>query len=149
MKAMADDARNRPDLFRWHGAIDEENLRQWLTVNGLADRLAPDLVSFWRQTGGGEAFETETLLGPFGDSSLGEGAMDVNRTLWQSGMPAQYFVFHIGLLTSAADTNAGDYVELAPDTFDVVRRFSTFDDWYLSTLRSEYGARYGLGTYRA
>jgi hypothetical protein len=62
----------------------------------------------------------------------------------ERGMPERFVVFHVGSLTSAVDTLAGDYVELAPDDFRVHRRFSSLDEWYRNTLRAEYGHRYGL-----
>lgn len=68
----------------------------------------------------------------------------VNRHMRTRGMPGRFLVFHVGLLTSAVDTDSGDYVELAPDTFHVVRRFASLDEWYNSTLRAEYRERYGL-----
>jgi hypothetical protein len=124
--------------------VDEAALRGWLERASMRGRLPADLVSFWAETGGGDVFETETILGPLGDPSLGEDIIELNRSLQGAGMPDQYFVFHDGLLTSAVDTLAGDYVELAPEGYRVLRRFASLDDWYRSTLRHEYAQRYGL-----
>jgi hypothetical protein len=124
--------------------MDASGLQGWLERSSLLGRLPEDLVSFWVETGGGDVFETETILGPLGDPALGEDIIEVNRSLHQAGMPEQYLVFHTGLLTSALDTLVGDYVELRGPDFQVVRRFPSLDAWYTSTLREEYGQRYGM-----
>lgn len=141
---LINDRHRRPELFRWNGPMERSALTKWLERNVLDGRLPEDLVALWAETGGGDVFETETILAPFGDASLGEDIIEVNRSLHEAGMPSQYLVFHTGLLTSAIDTLIGDYVELAPVDFRVVRRFSSLDDWYESTLRAEYSHRYGI-----
>ena len=79
-----------------------------------------------------------------GDPLLGDDIVAVNRRMKVRGMPDRFVVFHVGLLTSAVDTLSGDYLELALDGFRVLRRFASMDEWYRSTLRAEYGRRYGL-----
>jgi hypothetical protein len=103
-----------------------------------------DLLTFWQETGGGDVFETETILGPLGDPQLGDDIASVNREMCSRGMPEKFVVYHVGLLISAADTASGDYVELAPEDFHVIRRFASLDEWYQATLRAEYGQRYDL-----
>jgi hypothetical protein len=60
----------RPLLFVWNGPISAERLDTWLGERGL--EIPDDLVEFWRETGGGDLFESETILGPFGDKRLGD-----------------------------------------------------------------------------
>ena len=138
------DARLRPRLFRWNGKMDEVSLRRWLEEHDLGGRCPSGLIAFWEQTGGGDVFESETILGPMGDADLGDDIIALNKELMSRGMPERFLVFHAGLLTSAVDTISGDFVELGLPAFDVVRRFLSFDEWYRETLREEYGVRYGL-----
>jgi hypothetical protein len=139
-----DDARVRPDLFHWNGRIDSTGLSDWLDRNRWLGQCPGDLLDFWKQTGGGEVFETETILGPLGHPEMGDDIAAVNREMRSNGMPDRFVVYHHGLVISAVDTGSGDYVELAPSGFDVLRRFATLEEWYRATLRAEYEERYGL-----
>ena len=142
--SMTEDARVRPDLFQWNGRMDSTSLQSWLSCNEWVGPCPSDLLALWQGTGGGEVFETETILGPLGDRELGDDIVAVNHEMRTRGMPGRFLVFHVGLLISAVDRVSGDYVELAPDRFHVVRRFASLDEWYNSTLRAEYSQRYGL-----
>jgi hypothetical protein len=119
-------------------------LESWLAHNNWIGPCPRDLLAFWQETGGGDVFETETILGPLGDPQLGDDIAAVNREMRNRGMPERFLVFHVGLTTSAIDTESGDYVELAPEDFHVLRRFVSLEEWYRATLRAEYGRRYGL-----
>jgi len=142
---LYNDAQGRPDLFNWLGRMNAAELESWLARNEWIGACPDDLKTLWQKTGGGELFETETILGPLGDPQLGDDITAVNRGMRERGMPEQFVVFHLGLLTSAVDTLTADYVELAPDDdFRVLRRFASLDEWYRSTLRAEYGCRYAL-----
>jgi len=143
---LTEDAQRRPELFRWYGRPEDAKFRAWLESNRWLEQCPPDLLKFWQETGGGDAFETETILGPSGDMPSGDDVVAVNRAMRSRGMPERFILYHTGLLMSAVDTTQGDYVELDPATFSVRRRFRSLEDWYVLTLRKEYGQRYGLGT---
>lgn len=59
---LLDDARRRPELFVWNGGIDAARLDTWLQSRHL--NVPGDLRFFWIQTGGGDFFESETVLAP-------------------------------------------------------------------------------------
>lgn len=143
-RTLTHDARLRPDLFHWNGPMPPSDLQAWLTGNQWLGPCPSDLLVFWQETGGGDVFETETILGPLGDRDIGDDIASVNRAMRSRGMPTRFLVFHIGLLVSAVDTEVGDYVELESATFRVLRRFVSLDEWYQTTIRKEYGQRYGL-----
>lgn len=124
--------------------MDSVSLRAWLDSNEWLGPCPSDLLAFWQATGGGDAFETETILGPSGDPHLGDDIASVNREMRSRGMPERFVVYHLGLLMSAVDTAAGDYVELEPSDFHVLRRFVSLDEWYRATLREEFRQRYHL-----
>ena len=142
--ALIDDARVRPDLFHWNGRMDSASLRAWLESNQWLGHCPGDLLAFWEETGGGDVFESETILGPLSDPSLGDDIAAVNRELRSRGMLHRFVVYHLGYSMCAVDTVSGDYVELEPSSFRVLRRFASLDDWYQATLRSEFRQRYGL-----
>ena len=141
---LTDDARVRPDLFIWNGRMERTQLESWLASNKWIISCPRDLLTFWEETGGGDIFESETILGPLSDPQMGDDLAAVNREMKERGMSENLLVFHVGLVTSAVDMPSGDYVELAPEGFRVVRRFASLDEWYRSTLRAEYAQRYGL-----
>src|SRR5690242_16457419 len=83
------DAEKRPDLFRWHGPQPLERLLQWAKASGA---VPPDLLAFWSRTGGGEAFETETFLSPFGDPVVGDDVEGVTAFHREKGLPREWTV---------------------------------------------------------
>lgn len=138
------DSRTRPDLFHWNGPIADARLRTWFLEHGFEGRIPEDLLRFWRRTGGGDIFETETLLGPFADPALEDDVAGVNASLRQKGLPPQFLVFYRGSYIGAVDLSSGDFVEMLESGFRVRRRFQSFDDWYANTVRAEFAGRYGL-----
>ena len=137
------DAMSRPDLFVWNGPIEGRQLRRWLSENAL--NLPEDLVAFLELTGGGDLFESETILGPYGDVELGDDLIGANISLRSEGMPAGYVVFHRGMDLSAIRSLDHKYVAFTAPDFHEKAVFSSLEAWYVESLREEYGERYGLG----
>jgi hypothetical protein len=144
LPTIYEDALVRPDLFHWFGAVEAE-FERWLTAFPL--RVHPGLVSFWRRTGGGDLFETETLLGPLAPDE-NDNVLKVSEFHWNKGLPRDLVVFHTGLCLSASSVDMRRHrnrlVVIKPDSFEVAHCFDTFNGWYQNVLRSEYAERYGL-----
>ena len=136
------DSLHRPLLFHWNGSILRTQLVQWLRSHNL--EVPDDLVSFLAATGGGDLFETETILGPNGPSDLGDSLLGANLRLRSEGMPANFVAFHIGLVVSAVRLSHPRYVTLSSPGLGTLQSFSSFESWYSGTLRREYASRYGL-----
>jgi hypothetical protein len=104
-------------------------------------------VSFWERTGGGQLFESETLLGPLVPDDA-ENVLKVSEFHWNRGMPRDLMVFHTGLYLSASSVDFQRHrnrlVVFKPESYEVAQWFDTFNDWYQKTLRSEYAERYDL-----
>jgi len=141
---MIQDAHVRPELFKWNGRMTAETLNAWLREHGWQAAVPSDLFELWKETGGGDVFETETILGPMGDAALGDDIVAANRELHSRGMPEQFLAYYVGVNIGAVDVSQMEYVELDGTDFRSIRRFVSFDDWYSMTLRSEYQVRYGL-----
>jgi hypothetical protein len=141
MRTILEDASKRPELFHWNGPPDKSKLKEWIARQAF--RLPSDLVEFWRETGGGEAFESETFLGPFGDSGLGDDVMSVNAYHRAQGLRDMYLIFHVGLGMSAVRLSDLRYVSLDP-SYRETSTYASLDAWYSATLRGEYAERYGL-----
>ena len=139
-----EDALVRPDLFLWFGVVEAE-FEPWLTALPL--RVHPGLVSFWRRTGGGDLFESETLLGPLAPDE-DDNVLKVSEFLWDKGLPRDLLVFHTGFCLSASSVDMRRHrnrlVVVKPEPFEITHWFDTFNGWYKHTLRSEYAERYGL-----
>ena len=139
-----EDALLHPDVFHWFG-VDGAELEMWLTAFPL--RVHPGLVSFWRRTGGGDLFESETILGPLA-SDESDNVLKVSEGFWNRGLSPDLVVFHTGLRLSVSSVDVRRHrnrlVVLKPESFELEQSFDTFNAWYQNTLRREYAERYGL-----
>ncbi len=144
METLLEDSRLRPDVFQWNGPVEAERLATWLDGNGLTAIVPQDLVTLWLLTGGGDIFESETLLGPFGDVTLGDDVVEAKAFLRSTGLPSGYLVFSRGFTLGAVEHSTGEFVELDSRDFRVTARFSTLDDWYRKSVRAEFASRYRL-----
>lgn len=140
--AMRRDLELKPLLFFWEGAVDRQRLKQLLDEKGWG--LPMDLFNLLASTGGGEIFESETILGPFREADLGDNLFTFNEELRGRGLPEGYVVFHTGMAVSAVRLTDGRYVEFGLDNFEKREEFASLEDWYLRLIRAEYAERYGL-----
>jgi hypothetical protein len=62
MLILIQDAQRAPGIFAAFGAIVAVQLADWLRINALV--IPSDLVELWQETGGGDIFESETILRP-------------------------------------------------------------------------------------
>jgi hypothetical protein len=132
----------RPDLFHFFGSISAERLETWIRERKLV--IPFDLKEFWIETGGGDLFESETVLGPFASVELGDDVDSANRGRWQEGMPADWLVFHDGLGLSVVLLSSGEYANVREGSHQVQETFSSLNEWYTCFIRKEYAPRYGL-----
>jgi len=133
----------RPDLFHSFGPIEPEKLDAWLRECKFV--IPHDLREFWCETGGGDLFETETVLGPFASADLADNVEAMYRWHRQKGMPADWLLFHIGAGLSVVKMSSGEYATVQPGSYEVKDTFASLEDWYNRLLRKEYALRYGLG----
>jgi hypothetical protein len=145
---ILDDALREPNAFCWFGAISAPELEVWAHRNCIS--LPKDLMDFWHITGGGDLFESETILRPNVASRPSEYFTELDDTDTTNdtahracGMPEHFFLFQVGAFHSAVDLRTGKYVTLS-ESQSIESEFASLEDWYLRTLRAEFGARYGL-----
>jgi len=148
MLKILKDAEGRNDVFMPFGAIALEQIESWMRSSSLI--IPRDLVESWSQTGGGDLFDdSETILRPTRVPSLYPGFVDgddvdsATQFRIQNGMPDSYLLFHEGTFFSAVRLPDQMFVTLDAK-FQETAEFSTFDEWYTLTLRSEYDTHYGL-----
>jgi hypothetical protein len=112
---MMRDAEQRPELFHWHGPEGRTRLSEWAAAVG--GKVPEDLLSLWASFGGGELFETETLLSPFGDPSIGDDIDGVTSFSRQRGLAEHWVVFHVGWGMSAFNTIDGRFAWFEPQNY--------------------------------
>lgn len=148
MLALLEDADRWPQIFQWFGAIPAHELDHWLHRHRLV--LPSDLIELWRITGGGDIFESETILRPTVSSApnvsfVGDDIEGVNARYSAQTEPQDLYIFHQGVFLSAVQLSDQRFAALT--TACVIERlFDSIDDWYINTLRAEFGQRYGLGS---
>jgi hypothetical protein len=129
---LMQDSEIYPKLFVWNGAILRDRLNIWLQKHNL--NLPEDLIALWEVTGGGDLFESETILSLFGDAYLGDDIDSVNEFHYSQGMTRDYLVFHVGTGLSAVRLADGHYVTLT-DNYQELSEFLSLDDWYVGEVR--------------
>jgi hypothetical protein len=147
MLILLQDAQRVPRIFSPFGPIPSAEIQDWLQRTGLT--LPSDLVELWQQSGGGDIFESETILRPTVASRpngcfVEDDIEGINVAYAEAGKPGDLYVFHRGLIRSAVRLSDQRFVTLSEGGYRVKDSFASFDEWYVRTLRAEYGERYAL-----
>lgn len=143
---LLEDAARCPKLFEWFGAIPKPEIDDWLERSRLV--LPPDLLEFWQVTGGGDIFETETILRPTvpsapNSSFVADDIESANAAHTTAGSPHGLYIFQEGAFLSAVRLRDQEFVTLTKK-YVVEASFRSLNEWYVHTLRAEFGERYGL-----
>ena len=146
MLILLRDAQGVPDVLQPFGAIPAAELREWLRQNAVA--LPPDLIELWEVTGGGDIFDSETVFRPTVPSIpnayfIGDDVEGRNVAHAAKGKPSGLYIFQEGAFLSAIRLSDQKFVILTKN-YAVEDSFGSLDDWYVRTLRAEFGERYGL-----
>lgn len=149
---LLQDAQRTPRIFSPFGAIPSVEIQDWLRRTELI--LPADLIELWQQTGGGDVFESETILRPtvpsIPNSCFVEDDIEaINAAYAEEGKSRDLYVFQEGLFLSAVRLSDQTFVTLTKGGYTVKDCFRTLDQWYVGTLRAEYGERYGLSPVKA
>ena len=108
-----------------------------------------DLVAFWRRFGGGDLFESETILLPtIRDTALlttmkGDNVETVTALQRTARPNLQGAVFHTGCRTSTFLT--GNVFLVFDESDKLICSFNDLDSWYAAVPRKEFAQRYGHG----
>jgi hypothetical protein len=149
MLILLQDAQKEPRIFLPFGAIPAAELQGWLRRTGLV--LPSDLIELWQLTGGGDVFESETIFRPTVPSApnscfVEDDIEGRNAAYADEGKSEDLYVFQQGAFLSAVRLSDQRFVTLSEDGYTIGDSFSSLDEWYVLTLRAEYGERYGLPT---
>ena len=102
----------------------------------------------WQLTGGGDVFESETILRPSVPTPPNEFFIEddiesANLAHDANGRPSDFYLVHQGTFRSAVRLPDQKFVTLTRE-YPVQDSFDSLDEWYVRTLRAEFGERYGL-----
>lgn len=136
------DSEKFPSLFVWNEPIEKEDLKLWFEEHSLY--VPEDLIMFLSATGGGNMFESENILSPFGSQELGNDIESTNDWYLDNGLSDDLMIFNTGAYLSAVRLSDQKYVLLDSIDYEVESEFETFDDWYINTVRSGFAERYNL-----
>lgn len=136
------DAKQRPKLFMWYGQPPPAQFETWLRE--YRQSFPADLIEFWRLTGGGDVFESESILGPLSVPEWGDSLADYNNQLQTEGLPPDLIAIHVGVDVTAIDRKTLQYVVLDRRSFKETTRYDSFDDWYMKAIRAEHAPMYGI-----
>src|SRR3954470_22972690 len=147
MLALLQDAERVPRVFLPFGAIPEAEIKRWLRHSGLV--LPSDLIELWQLTGGGDVFDSETIFRPtvasVPNSRFVEDDVEGrNAAHAEKGKPEELYIFQQGVFLSAVRLSDQNFVTLTED-YVVEQSFLSIGEWYVRTLRPQFGERYGLG----
>jgi|HubBroStandDraft_3_1064219.scaffolds.fasta_scaffold95599_3 hypothetical protein len=135
------DSQLHPGVFFWSGALSTSAVEEWERKQSL---FAPeDLKQLWSLKGGGDLFESETILQPFGTKEY-DLIEPVSSVFWGKGLSTDYCVFHTGRVESVFRKSDGALFSLGSPDISQMSQFEDLDEWYVRTLRSIYWERYGL-----
>jgi hypothetical protein len=135
------DSQVHPSLFFWRGLLSISAIEDWERKEAL---IAPrDLRQLWSLKGGGDLFESETILQPFGADEY-DLIESVSSVSWGKGLSTDYCVFHTGIVESVFRKSDGALFSLGSADLNELTQFRDLDEWYLKTLRTVYAERYGL-----
>jgi len=136
------DANEKPRLFHWNGRIEREELINWFKIRKW--NLTDEMIEFYCMTGGGEIFESETILGLYSDQVFGDDLESMNKYYRNKGMPINWLLFHIGIKNSALNMDTLEIIVFDSISFNIFNKYKTFSDWYINFIREEYKERYNL-----
>ena len=126
------DISDRPELFYFGGCIPESEICQ--KINNL-----------WKEIGGGDMFETETILSPIDESDLGEDIESINNYHYSKGLSKDFLIFHIGLGgLSAFSIKDERYCIIDSNDYKCGEWYKSLDEWYENHIRNSYMDKYNL-----
>jgi len=142
---ILEDASRWPRPFQWFGAIPRSELDEWSRRERVV--LPSDLLELWEITGGGDVFE-ETIYRPTVPSQPSAGFVlddieGVNAYHSAKGNPNGLYIFTYGTFRSAVRLHDQRFVTIS-EGYVVKDSYRSLDEWYVNTLRKEFGERYGL-----
>jgi hypothetical protein len=119
-----------PHIIFPYGAIEPEKLKSGLSKMNY--QFPKELFDFWVEFGGGDLFETETILSPIpSDNEFIYDIINTNDFKYKNGLSHKYITFQENASYMAAfDKETNEIVIIAKDNYQEEERFNNFNAWF-------------------
>jgi hypothetical protein len=140
---LKNDISTRPELFFFNGCIPEDDIIKKLRLMNI--NVPSALFELWKEIGGCEMFETETILSPIADNDFGDDIESVNNYHYKKGLSKDFLIFHVGLGgLSTVSLKDESYFIIDDSSYKCNNRFYSLEDWYENHIRKSYEKKYKL-----
>jgi len=121
---------DNPYIIFPYGAIEPEKLKSGLSKMNY--QFPKELFDFWVEFGGGDLFETETILYPLeSDNNLIDCIWENNEFYYQQGLDKRYITFQQNpAQLTVFDTKTNEIVLLSNGDYIVRKKFDNFNAWF-------------------
>ena len=136
------DSAARPGVFFWFGALPASQIEDWERENSIC--VPADLKTLWSLKGGGDLFESETILQPFGSAEY-DLIDPVTQVYRERGLSDEFRMFQTGCVESVFRISDGALFSLVnPDENCQMIQHADLEQWYKSTIRKLFAGKYDL-----
>lgn len=126
--------RKNPYVLFEYGVPEKKELETEL--NKYDFKFPKELIKFWQNFGGGDLFETETILYPVDTDNIEYDSMPViNRFLCKQEFDNNYYIFHTNNATVTAfhkQTHEIAVFDNEPRNYKIEQRFKNIDEWFFN-----------------
>ena len=133
-KTVKKTLRKKPYMLFEFGLPNKKELDKELKKHDFA--FPKELVKFWKTYGGGDLFETETILYPLDTDNTEYDSMPLmNRFFEEKGFNNDYYIFHTNNSTLAAfHKKTHEIVVFGNELtkFRIERHYKNIDEWFFN-----------------
>jgi len=122
--------KTNPSLLFAYGKIEETKLANELQK--INYNFPDELIGFWKEFGGGDLFETETILYPLQSTNeLVDSLVPTNDFYHTNGLDNKYIIFQKNAAQlTVFDSQTDEIVLLSTGNYVVRKRFENFENWF-------------------
>lgn len=120
-----------PNIFVPYGRINKRILKNELQKYHF--NFPKELIKFWINYGGGDLFETETILSPIpSEKEFVYDIKKINNFRHENGLSDKYIVFQENASEMTAfDKETNEIVILNKDKYEIEERFENINTWFV------------------
>lgn len=130
-ETLKKELKKNPDIFVPYGKINKRILVEELQKYKF--NFPKELIKFWINYGGGDLFETETILSPIpSESEFVYDIRKINDFRYKNGLNKRYIIFQENASEMTAfDKETNEIVVLDKDKYKIEERFENINKWFV------------------
>jgi len=130
MTQLKKEIKQNPRILSAYGALNKQ-----LVISELAKynfKFPTELVQFWIEYGGGDFFQTETILSPIhSDNEFIYDIIEINDFLHQKGLNENYIVFNeSGAEVTAFEKHTHEVAIISNKDYKIKKLFNNISQWF-------------------